>query len=365
MTSRTDEPTSWRYERDAEQTRHRLADNFDELNNRLTPGQVFDEMLTYARGGSGTFFRALSNASRENPVPSLLIAAGAMMFLSEKMGLNRYIAPRRHDANGGSLYSPDAGHASARTGGAASRAAGAAASGMRTATDSVRSGMSSAADYASEQTSKVADSVKKGAEAVSDTMSSAARQARMTAHDVRDQVADSAQSVSNAVQDYTAAVRDGVADAAERATQETARSARQAKDTIVSFVHEQPLVSAAIGLAVGAAIAAMLPSTETEDELMGDKADAVKDAMGEVASDQFQKAKTAVGKVAEEAMNVAQREGLGPSQAADAAQQLGEKVKTVASETAAAAKSEVRDFAAKAGKKEEATSGTGIGSRKP
>ena len=98
MTSRTDEPKTWRYERDAEQTRHRLAESLDELNNRLTPGQVFDEMLTYARGGSGTFFRALSNASRENPVPSLLIAAGAMMFLSEKTGLNRYVASRSHDA---------------------------------------------------------------------------------------------------------------------------------------------------------------------------------------------------------------------------------------------------------------------------
>jgi ElaB/YqjD/DUF883 family membrane-anchored ribosome-binding protein len=129
------------------------------------------------------------------------------------------------------------------------------------------------------------------------------------------------------------------------------RSARQAKDTLVSFVHEQPLVSAAIGLAVGAAIAALLPSTETEDELMGEKADAVKDTVGEVASDQFQKAKSAAGKVAEEALNVAQREGLSPSQAADTAKQLGEKVKTVVSKTAAAAESEMRDFSANADNK--------------
>jgi len=342
---------SWRYERDAEQTRHRLAGSLDELNNRLTPGQVFDEMLTYARGGSGTFFRALSNASRENPVPSLLIAAGAMMFLSEKMGLNRYIAARSQDPNGAPAHRTNIGHTSARD--AANGAVDAAASGVRTAADSVRSGARTAADLAGEQVSKVADSVKKGAEAVGDTVSSAAQKARMTAHDLRDQASDAgekikrgAQSLSETVQDYSAEV----AGTAERATQETVRSARQAKDTIVSFVHEQPLLSAAIGLAVGAALAAMLPSTETEDELMGEKADAVKDAVSEVASDQFQKAKTAAGKVAEEGMSVAQREGLGTSQVADAAKEIGEKVKTVVSETAAAAGSEVRDFAANADK---------------
>jgi hypothetical protein len=177
-------------------------------------------------------------------------------------------------------------------------------------------------------------------------------------HDLSDQASEAgerirrgAQSLSDSVQDYSAAVRDEVANAAERATTETVRSARQAKDSIVSFVHEQPLLSAAIGLAVGAAIAAILPSTETEDELMGEKADAVKDAVSEVASDQFQKAKTAAGNVSQEAMSAARREGLGTSQIADAAKDVGEKLKTVVSDTATAAQSEVHDFAANADKK--------------
>ena len=83
---------------------------------------------------------------------------------------------------------------------------------------------------------------------------------------------------------------------------------------------------------------------------MGEKADAVKDAVGEVASDQFQRAKAAAGKFAEEAMNVAQREGLGPSPAAAAARDVGEKVKRAVSETAASAGSEIRDFTADADK---------------
>jgi ElaB/YqjD/DUF883 family membrane-anchored ribosome-binding protein len=354
MTSRTEQPATWQYERDAEATRHRLANGLDELNSRLTPGQVFDEMLTYARGSGGTFFRALTNASRENPIPSLLIAAGAMMFLTEKLGLKDYMGSRSGDSDQPSRGT-NIGQASARAGNAA---ASAAVSGMHSAADSVRSGMRSATDFAGEQTSKVADSVRTGAEAVSDTVSSAARQARETAHDLRDQASEAgdkirrgAQSLTDTVQDYSAAVSDQVAEGAERATRQTLRSAQQAKDSLTSFVHEQPLVSAAIGLAVGAAIAAVLPKTKTEDEFMGETSDSVKDAMGEVASDQFQKAKTAAGSVAREASNAAQREGLGPSQAADAVRQLGEKIKTVASDTKAAAETEVRDFADKADRK--------------
>src|SRR5437660_11697191 len=90
MTSQ-DQASSRHYAREAEVTRDRLAHSLDELNDRLTPGQVFDEMLTYAKGGGGTLFRAFTNATRENPVPSLLIGAGCMMFLSEKMGLNRFM----------------------------------------------------------------------------------------------------------------------------------------------------------------------------------------------------------------------------------------------------------------------------------
>jgi hypothetical protein len=77
------------HEREAEHTRRRLAENLDELSDRLTPGQVFHEMLTYSRAGGGTFLSAFSNAMRQNPLPSLLIGAGCMMFLPEKWACGR------------------------------------------------------------------------------------------------------------------------------------------------------------------------------------------------------------------------------------------------------------------------------------
>src|SRR4051794_17018672 len=116
MTMEDNQASSRYYQHEAEATRTRLARGLDELNDRLTPGQVFDEVLTYAKGGGGTFFRALTNAARENPVPSLLIGTGCMLFLAEKMGFSGAgrgsmfgrSSSRRDGHNGGfnSDYSP-------------------------------------------------------------------------------------------------------------------------------------------------------------------------------------------------------------------------------------------------------------------
>ena len=67
--------SSRHYETEAEAIRYRLAQSLAELRDRLTPDQLFEEMMIYARGGVGTFFHALSNAARENPLSTFLVGA--------------------------------------------------------------------------------------------------------------------------------------------------------------------------------------------------------------------------------------------------------------------------------------------------
>src|SRR5437879_5738271 len=144
----TTELTAQEYEREAKATRHRLARSLDELNDRLTPGQVFDEVLTYARGGSGTFYRALSNAARDNPVPSLLIGAGCLLFLSDKLGLSGYMARAREAGSDGASMGARAAESMSEAAGSAGSAAGqaaqAASSSAQSAAQSIRSGAQSA-----------------------------------------------------------------------------------------------------------------------------------------------------------------------------------------------------------------------------
>ena len=66
-----------RLEQESEQTRRELAKTLEELRARLTPGQVVDQLVDYARDGAiGEFVRNLGHEVRRNPLPVTLIGAG-------------------------------------------------------------------------------------------------------------------------------------------------------------------------------------------------------------------------------------------------------------------------------------------------
>ena len=300
------ESATSQYERQAKSIRHSLANGINELNQRLTPGQVFDEVLSYARGGGGSFLRTFSNAARENPVPSLLIGTGCMLFLSERMGLGHRIGIGR--TNGYQENTSGNGHADSH------------------------STVGRAASAVGEQAAKVAESVKHGLEAAGETIGSATQRMREKAHDARDQVSGALDQVKESAQ----GIGDSVAETAEHTRRQTASTARRMKDGAADFISEQPLLVAGLGLALGAALAALLPATKIEDELMGETSDSLKKSLGAAASEQFQAAKATAGRVAEEALNVVEREGLTPGVAAAKVRELGEKVAGAALQTGSA-----------------------------
>jgi hypothetical protein len=380
--------TSGDYEREAEHTRRRLADNLDELSKRLTPGQVFDEMLTYSRAGGGTFLSAFSNAMRENPLPSLMIGAGCMMFLSEKMGLRYGRGGGGQPRAGDDVYRPSGlygtsgatsrvseaadrlSDSASRASGAAGRMAGAAASSTRATAAAASSRLKSAAEAvqgkASAMAGVAAETARRAASTVGETMAGAADAAGDTALDLRDQASGAMEQMRRGVQTAAGSVRNSAAsmrDAAAEAVSDTAASVRdtaasmsgsiadttdrrrrraadafgQGRESAVSFIAEQPLLCAAIGMAVGSALASMLPSTDAEDKLMGERSDAVKGAAQRAGSDALdsavesatnaaESAKNVASKVADRVQTAAKEEGLSLSAVADAAHNLSEQI---------------------------------------
>ena len=64
-------------ERDVERTRANLTRTLDELRDRLSPGQVMDQLTEWAKGSGGAeFARNLGAQVRDNPLPILLVGAG-------------------------------------------------------------------------------------------------------------------------------------------------------------------------------------------------------------------------------------------------------------------------------------------------
>lgn len=70
-----------RIEADLNQSRHRLNDTLEALGQKLSPGQMVDEVLGLAQGQAGDFAAKLGRQVKDNPLPTLLIAAGVGMLL--------------------------------------------------------------------------------------------------------------------------------------------------------------------------------------------------------------------------------------------------------------------------------------------
>ena len=393
MTADAGTMSSRDYEREAEASRHRLAGSLRELNDRLTPGNVFDEVLTYAKGGGGTFLSALSQAARDNPVPSMLIGAGLLMFLSEKTGLSHLTHQRNQnrgrsdrygygDAYGGDGYMGDgygngsydrnagydngyagsdnrggmgrrvrnaAGQAMDTARGAAGSMSGAARRGAegvtaavagaaesaRAAAANVGEGMANTADNLRHQAEGMGGTLRDTAMgmggAVRDTAMNVGGTVRDTAMGVGGTVRDTAFGVGGTVRDAAGALGERVAGVAQQAPRKVSETVVQARDSMMSLAAEQPIVVGALGLAIGAVIAAALPKTQVEDELMGEASDNIKQAVGALANEQMANAGTMAAKLATDVVSdmgqVAERQGVTPQAAAGVVRTATDRIK--------------------------------------
>jgi hypothetical protein len=129
-----------------------------------------------------------------------------------------------------------------------------------------------------------------------DTVADAARSVGEYASDVSDKVTETASGYASSVVDY-----------AGEASERTRVMAQQAGSTLQSsaqkILREQPLVVAAAGLAVGAAVAAAFPPTDIERRNLGPTGERLKDAAlkaGEQIKGAGMQAKEKLADVAEE-----------------------------------------------------------------
>jgi ElaB/YqjD/DUF883 family membrane-anchored ribosome-binding protein len=291
--------SSGQLERDAEQTRSQLAQTLAELRERITPGQLVDQAVDYAKdSGGGLFVRNLGRQTTANPLPVALIGAGvAWLMLSNGRG----------SANTASI----------------NRAA-------ETAIDRARRSMSDAGERVGEfgeqaalqgqsfgqQTSeRVTDWVSDASGRVTDARDrfremadNARRSTEQSAQVATSRASQAASSLSDSASSAYATTKSHAADAYETAADRTKQAASQMSNTVaglgertagatkdlLQFCKSQPLVLAGIGMALGAIIGALIPATDTEDQLMGETSDQLKDQAREASNDQYEKAKDIV-----------------------------------------------------------------------
>lgn len=294
--------SSERLEHEAEVTRAQIADSLAELRERMTPGQVVEQVLDYARDGRpAEFFRNLGRQVVDNPVPVALIGAGLGWLI---------MAGRGHHASGNG-----ASHVGERASEASRQA-------MQAAEDVKRR----AADRASGLAESVSDVVDSGSNMADDV----ARSARHASSQLRQGAGSAGASVADAASSAYGATAAGArrttgafsrsASAVGRSASAVGSSAVQSGRSAVGFLKDEPLVLAGIGLALGAAIGAALPSSDAEDRVMGDTSDELKRDASAFAEAKWEKGKAVAETAAEKAMEdvkhevkqAAEEEGLMP-----------------------------------------------------
>jgi ElaB/YqjD/DUF883 family membrane-anchored ribosome-binding protein len=146
------------------------------------------------------------------------------------------------------------------------------------------------------------------ADGSSNATESAMDQVDHTMYRAREMAADAGERVADAAGSATAAVSSGLHGAA-RSARDAGRSAagagRRASGSFAQLLREQPLVTAGLGLALGALLGAALPSTETESRMVGETSDAVKARARDAVGEGIEKAKAVAERTYEAAKHEA------------------------------------------------------------
>lgn len=208
-------------EQEIRQTRSQMDSTLDAIQQRLSPGYLMDEAFRYLRyGGGNEFVHNFNESVKRNPVPMTLMGVSlAWLMMSGREG--RY-APDRAEGS----------HLGERLSGMAGRLGSAASAGREKLAG------------ARESISGVGGSMGERAGQAGDTLREQASHLRLSARERASRLSDRARY-----------------------------GAERARGGFDTMLREQPLLLGALGIAVGAALGALMPPTRREDEFMGEARD--------------------------------------------------------------------------------------------
>ena len=236
--------TSAEIEREVEDARGRIDQTVEALKDKLQPNEMFDEATKMMSGASNKVLTTAVEQLRENPIPIALIGLGIAWLA---------ISQTRRPANGAAAYQ-GSGYYPTYEG------------------------------YDEDETLRA--KVKAKADAAKAKLAASADKAKAKLSDVQHQAADGVTDIRGKAGEYAHLAQEKAGEYAHLAQDKASEYGRAAKRRFDDTLDSEPLVIGAIGLAVGAAIGASLPSTPVERRYIGPArakvADRAKSSLDEV-----------------------------------------------------------------------------------
>lgn len=307
MSDTTSDPG--RIERDLDQTRARLGSHLTELQSRLSPGQVLDDLMRYFRGSEGADFgRSLANSVRANPLPAALTGIGLTWLMATSPRRSTPGSPT--DTGGGRVYESDL----------AIRARTAAQGVVRKdgeAEQAYTSRLDDARGQAIGLQRQAQESAGSFGQRIRDAVTGAGQTVAAGAHDLRDQVGEAMSTLGSTAQGAVQSASGTVHGATERAGRMLTRGGQTASQTsgsLITALTENPVLLGALGLAAGALFGALLPQSDQEEAALGSIAGQARDVARDVAQKAVDKGSDVAHAVVDAGRDSAQTQGLAEGQ---------------------------------------------------
>ena len=249
-------------ERDIDATRADMRATLEALERRFSFERLLDMTVGRIRERGGEFAGNLTNAATQNPIPLLLTSIGVGWMM---------LASRRGSSGNGGYYSGSGDYA-----GDGEQHEG---TGMlREKAQHLRE----RAGHIRERATEAADKVRGAMDSTRETVHGAMGSVHSAMDSTRESWKHAAESSRHTLGNTAESLRSGASRAAEVTRAQAERMNR--------LLHEQPLMLGALGLAAGAIIGALLPTTEHEGRMLGEMRNK---AMKEVAQKSRAKFETA------------------------------------------------------------------------
>jgi hypothetical protein len=300
--------------------REQIADTAEDIRYKVSPESIKAEVSGFISHKTHGWMDALKQQAMDNPMQA--IAAGTAIAVPAMRLARGFPLPLLMIGAGLALSSKTV----------RDRAAEAAAPGIEKAREvideasaraqSLGDGMRNAMSHAERQAAGMASEARASAGGMADGASG-------MAGDLRDRAAQTADAVSNRVRASMDAASEMAKEQMERVCSTATSAASAAPATASKVVRDNAVLIGGLGVAIGAILAASLPSTRAEASVVGNASDRVKRAAGAAAQSGFEAAKDTVLSAADAAAKSVSEADLG-GHASRITEDVTERLKEVA-----------------------------------
>ncbi|NNH65829.1 DUF3618 domain-containing protein [Rhizobium laguerreae] len=301
------EKTSAELQREIDQDRRRIGDRIDAIQERMSPGQLVDEVIAYTKAsGGGEYVSNLGHALKANPLPVALMGVSLAWLMAKGSPSSGDMATWREEDAEYPLYPATGrvrriGPPAMENGARYSHFADGSGKRLKALTDETGGRAGHFIDEAGKTYRGFADASGKQINQIADETGAMLDAATGWA-------AEKWEQAKNAASDLTARASGAASSLSSRSSSAATSLQEQTSklnEAILTHFRDQPLVGGALAFAVGAAIGAALPHTDTEDEWIGDAADSAKDTLSDQAQDVAAQGKEVASEVYQKAVDIA------------------------------------------------------------